>query len=78
MNHQILEVLCLQRESSKIWQSLDLGNAGETRTGANLRLLEKDVIGLNGWRRRSIGFVLSALWCLLHFGEASQDVRLGI
>ena len=79
-HYQILEMLWLQRESSKIWHSLDLGNAGETRMSANLRLLEREVTGLNG--RRSISFVLAASCCHLlgniHFGEASQDVKLDV
>lgn len=43
-NFQILEMLWLQRESSKIWHRLDLGNAGEMKMSANLRLLEREVM----------------------------------
>lgn len=45
---------------------------------ANLRLLEREEMGLNG--RRSFSFVLAAscsgLMRNTHFGEASQDVQL--
>lgn len=45
----------------------------------NLRLLERELTGLNG---RSISFVLAASCCCLlgniHFGEASQDVKLDV
>lgn len=45
---------------------------------ANLRLLERKEMGLNG--RRSFSFVLAAscsgLMRNTHFGEASQDVQL--
>jgi len=68
------------RESSKIWYMLDLGNAGETRISANLRLLEREVTGLNG--RRSTSSVLAASCCHLlgnvHFGDARQDVKVDV
>lgn len=74
-------MLWLQRENSKIWYSLDLGNAGEKRMSANLRLLGRLVTGLNG--RRSISFVVAASCCCLlgnnmHFGKASQDTKLDV
>lgn len=70
----------MQRESSKFWHSLDLENAGERRMSANLRLLEREVTGLN--RRSHVSFVLAASCCRLlvniHFREASQDVKLDV